>query len=976
MSSSFEHALRARSEADPDVAPLSAQWEFDRRLITNALAGVALTFPHFSRHDASHSSAILLQLARIMGAERIRALSATDLWLLLEAAYHHDLGMVLTDEEARRLWSSPEFEAFLEQAQFGPDLDLRGAAELVRGTRSDRTPSTWPLDTRRATVLLLAEFVRRQHAQRARQFAHAPDLIGLRSPRTELLPQRLFGVLGDICRSHGQSFEETMALPRSASGMGTDTAHPRFVACMLRLGDLLDLDNGRFCPVMQRVGGILPAMSLAHVEKHAAIRHLLVSPTLIEVDAECETYPGYEVTWQWLDWLQQELQKQMLAWSTIAPASFGALPSLGRIEVRQHNYIALQPGQRPRFEVDREGTLKLLQGANLYPHREDAIRELIQNAVDATLIRLWADKWSHLTTNEVESRTPRDLRAAMAAWPIDITFERLNDGTQWRISIQDQGTGIAFEDLRYLLTVGSSRKNPTRSEAIRRMPDWMRPSGIFGIGLQSAFLLTDELVLSTRHHDAGQAHEITLRTSDSGGADGLLLKMLDGDERKRLMVGTKVSFVIKTERIPLISSSDNEFPEAHKLLSEFDPIIMDEMPYAIARIRDLVRKLAQESLCVLQIAGQRPISGPEESIYEFDRLSGCELACHFEFRGIAFRALQGGDDSSFYRGSPIKTSFHRPLARIFCNIHTGRADELLTLNREGLTHSGRADVYRRITEALSRLMPKWLNRLRHFDPKQAQIASLMAHLMRLPECGNEWRQVRIQGKESNDTFITLDELLKLPRVTRNRNNLYNARHDFMFYNKSKSDIVILDSTSWLSNLLSLHGFHLTYDGWEGNTFSRSSFNRTNIYIHDKSVERDIVTDKGLLQILLGDQHNSTFRRSTIPCQRDYISLRITDDQLAGFEHYKMNLKPRMVNPFLVSWHPNEMAHVSIPHPGPLIRWISAHKVDPATSMSSIASTLLAFIRKVDNLLVGEIPVRKDYDMAALELELGRFIERA
>lgn len=716
-------------------------------------------------------------------------------------------------------------------------------------------------------------------------------------------------------------------------------------------------------------------MSLAHVEKHAAIRHLLVSSTLIEVDAECETYPGYEVTWQWLDWLQQELQKQMLAWSTIAPASFGALPSLGRIEVRQRNYIALQPGQRPRFEVDREGTLKLLQGANLYPHREDAIRELIQNAVDATLLRLWADKWSHLTADEVESRTPRDLRAAMAAWPIDITFERLSDGTEWRISIQDQGTGIAFEDLRYLLTVGSSRKNPARSEAIRRMPDWMRPSGIFGIGLQSAFLLTDELVLSTRHHDTGRAYEITLRTSDSGSADGLLLRMLDGDERKRLTVGTKVSFVIKTERIPMISSRDSEFPEANKLLSEFDPIIMDEMPYAMARIRDLIRKLVKESLCVIQIDGQRAIPGLEKSSYEFDRLSGCELTCYFEFSAATFVLSWEQDNSYFYRGSPIKTLLHWPLARVLCNIHTGRADELLTLNREALTPSGRAEVYRRITEALSRLVPEWLNKLRHSDPEQAQIASLMAHLMQLSGCGDEWRQIRIQDKESSDTFMILDELLKVSRVIRNHES-FQTRYQLRFHSRSKTEIAILDSGSWLSNFLSLHGFYYTYDGWEGPLLSSSSYDKTHIYVHDRSAGCNAITDKALLQIIFDDRHHSVFRRSTIPCQRDYLSLQIADYKLAGFEHRMINLKPRMVNPFMVGWHRNKTAHVSIPHPGSLVRWISAHKIDPVTSTSSIASTLLAFIRKIDNLLVREIPVRKDYDMAALELELGQFIERA
>jgi len=242
-------------------------------------------------------------------------------------------------------------------------MDLRRAAELTRGSTPDSLPTDWALDVRRAVVILLAEFIRRQHAGRSRSFARDPGLVGVESPRTGLLPDRLFSLLGDICHCHGQTFEDTMKLPKVASGMGTDNAHPRFVACMLRVGDLLDLDNGRFCPVMQRIIGTVPVSSLAHVEKHAAIKHVLVSPELIEVDAECETYPGYEATWQWLDWLQREIQSQMLRWNDIAPQNFGSLPSLGRIETRQKNYLALQPGQRPRFEGDREATLKLLQGA-------------------------------------------------------------------------------------------------------------------------------------------------------------------------------------------------------------------------------------------------------------------------------------------------------------------------------------------------------------------------------------------------------------------------------------------------------------------------------------------------------------------------------------------------------------------------------------------------------------------------------------
>ena len=110
-----------------------------------------------------------------------------------------------------------------------------------------------------------------------------PLSIGLASPRTDLIPDRLFRLLGRICRAHNQDFADVMRLPHSEVGIAADVAHPRFVACMLRLGDLLDLDNGRFCAVMLASVGVAPVSSLAHVAKHAAIRRLRIDPCVIEV---------------------------------------------------------------------------------------------------------------------------------------------------------------------------------------------------------------------------------------------------------------------------------------------------------------------------------------------------------------------------------------------------------------------------------------------------------------------------------------------------------------------------------------------------------------------------------------------------------------------------------------------------------------------------------------------------------------------
>ena len=45
--------------------------------------------------------------------DRIKNLSPTDTWLILHAAYTHDLGMLLKMKDLEDAWKSEEFEEFL-----------------------------------------------------------------------------------------------------------------------------------------------------------------------------------------------------------------------------------------------------------------------------------------------------------------------------------------------------------------------------------------------------------------------------------------------------------------------------------------------------------------------------------------------------------------------------------------------------------------------------------------------------------------------------------------------------------------------------------------------------------------------------------------------------------------------------------------------------------------------------------------------
>lgn len=311
---------------DAIYSPLVYQWGFDEQLIAKALQNVSAYFPHYSRHDESHSRQILVHIERLLG-ENLTKLTATDTWLLLEAAYLHDIGMVVTDEQLNKNFE--EIKKHAESMKYSAKEDVLSVINALSTSTTNTASAIFAsvnlkaFQTLKILREIIADYYRKKHPEHAGKIITHPLLeIGLDSPRNELLPARFFGLLSKICEYHGASFEKVMELPQRQVGMGTEDCHPRFVACLLRLGDLLDLDDNRFCPVMMKMAGDLPDLSKAHHQKHLAIRHFRADPDRIEIEAECPDYESYIQTTTWFAWLRDEVKNQMSRWFDIVPARF------------------------------------------------------------------------------------------------------------------------------------------------------------------------------------------------------------------------------------------------------------------------------------------------------------------------------------------------------------------------------------------------------------------------------------------------------------------------------------------------------------------------------------------------------------------------------------------------------------------------------------------------------------------------------
>ena len=774
----LERHLRMLCVDDTRLRLLEAQWEYDKRLVQQALQTVGSTFPHYSLHDASHSNTILVNITRVLG-ERVRKLSATDTWLILEAAYWHDVGMIVSDSTLRSWWSSPEFRRHLDELQEANDVVLAASAKLLKNrTQFDSHDEAWPINVRQALIFVVADFARKSHPVRSAEAIRSPSGYRIESPRT-LIPQRLFEWLARICLAHGQSQEEVARLPHCENGIGHDMCHPRFVGFMLRLGDLLDLDNGRFCPVLLASIGRIPPTSADHVGKHASITRFYVSPERIDVEATCsdgqessqekvkQAHRTYQAVSQWLEWLESELTYLAVGWANIAPSALGGgPPSVGTIRAQLSGYELVPNCSTSDFSVDTDYFLELSKSSGLFGQPQQAWqRELITNAADATLIRLW-----HTASDAVREQIRaaddplQKVRELAQDFPIEITIKPCKEVfaapsmRRWQITIQDHGCGFSLDDLRSLQVIGSSVRNRRRRQLIKDMPEELRPTGSYGLGFQSVFLDAEEVEIETRHLATRQARRVTIARPTKGSEAGIergdaragIYIQAQESDRIRFEPGTTISFSV-------IRSADFGIPEPK------DPIQPAPAEPEDHRWREELRAPCASLPVPVLLNGALLMPHPwQEGFSYFDRSQSIRITFPKQLSDERYDQ----QITQSYRGSIVNRMSDKVLGYTV-DVYCLTARDVLRVDRHSFTEFGYKELRKRVDHALPIALEKCLVSLRQKpdgDPRLLQRASFIAHTKyNSNSAGCEWQSLLLPKKilQLGNAFypVSISELL-------------------------------------------------------------------------------------------------------------------------------------------------------------------------------------------------------------------------
>lgn len=618
----------------------------------------------FTLHDSDHLFRVLHLMERIISPSLIDKLSSPELMLLILTAFFHDIGMAPEEKEVlswKKLWdNAPEFENEEDKSKFQEFkrfcLARSGQQQIIKNLVSQGKNAM-------AEVMKsyeVTEFIRQTHADRAREIISKDWNEKIVFRDVDLTVE-----LAQLCYSHNEDALSLLELDKNLlCGSGIMVCLP-LIGIILRLADLLDFDAKRTPAVLYSHLYVRNPVSINEWNKHRAVQAWEITPEIIQFNAICR-HPAIEASiHEFCDMIDRELSvcNNLLAtlneFNKFRDVVVKIPYKVNREKIKTKKNLQGKPSylyQDTKFTLSKRQVIDLLMGTKLYGNPEVALRELLQNSMDACMLRkAQEEKWGTPYTPEIFVRYYLEDE--------DIILE-----------VEDNGTGMDQYIINtYYSKVGSSFYTSTDFYNLKSESNAdFTPRSRFGIGILSCFMVADTLMVETKRiygpYKTGESLNVTVEGQES------IFWIREG---AREMPGTTTRLVLRKETNPWKQLTEDAF------IRSVENIIPNP-PFKIHIQTANQEKIRDENSFI-----EKTVDSLKDSSWQVnENIRTFEIKLNYKNRGILGTALVA-----------IVESHGHPCKRVeLSSKDITIEDEVFTLEREiGLNNNEIAETSKSIT---------------------------------------------------------------------------------------------------------------------------------------------------------------------------------------------------------------------------------------------------------------------------------------
>jgi len=518
--------------------------------------------PEYTLHDATHLFRVLSIMERLIPIDTLNSLSIPELMMLILVSFLHDIGMAPEEEKIRswkKIWtnqepSEKELDEFNHFNRFRNTFPYK-IIEIDKLRSND--------EHQKANLIedyIISEYIRNTHAARAR------EIIAARwADKIVYEDKNLTYELTQLCFSHGNDALSLLDLETNVLCAENSYLCMPFIGVIIRLADLLDFDAKRTPTILFSHLSVRNPVSLKEWQKHRSIKAWVIKPEKIAYTAQC-SHPAIEKSINvFCDLIDKELSNCSNVLSRISddfrddvsiykitlPAKVDRRKIQPEIDIKTNEprYIYKDTS----FELSKEQIIDLLMGTKLYSDTKSALRELIQNSIDACLV-------AQALCNKF----------GIPYFP-EIIVRYYSEGTTDILEVEDNGIGMNQSIIeKYYAKVGSSYYKSKEFYDLKAQTGLtFQPISRFGIGILSCFMVSDTIEVETRklldNGDKDSSFEITIEGYDS------IFTLKTG---KRVAHGTKTRLFLRKKENPWEEIRSEKFVEYVKESIPNPPVLL------------------------------------------------------------------------------------------------------------------------------------------------------------------------------------------------------------------------------------------------------------------------------------------------------------------------------------------------------------------------------------------------------------------